>query len=205
MAVKLLIEGQYTTPSNVSGKYDIADYSTSIAYPIAIDEDDYTAQREAMFYIKNLFLKKVLKKELESKFKGLRSAEITVVKEMTDEEIAESLESGELMAIDPYSLTASEINKFKDKEIFWTLILMDGDNTTEIARTKSVWIGTDMQGKRSKLKSLLGIQEEVEQVVSKDTKKKSALFKAAGKEVSETETKRKRPARKPKATVTVSD
>ena len=213
MAVLLTIEGQYTTPSTVAGKLDIVDFDMEIPYPIFIEEDDHEGQNEAMFYLRNFFLNKIRKKKYKAKFKSLRTASITVVEEIDEEGIGELLKSGALVAIDPYALTGAEINKFKDPEIFWTLVLMDGDNTSKIAQSKSTWVGTDMNDKRTKLKAMLGIKEKVEEVFNHDSKKKSALFAAAGKSVTKnTErgnnpdtAKKQRPPRQPSVSVEVSD
>ena len=87
MAVNLTIEGQYLTPSTVAGKFDVADFDIEIPYPILIDEDDYVGQREAMFFLRNFFLQKILKKKFKAKFKGLREAKVTVVEEMGQEDL----------------------------------------------------------------------------------------------------------------------
>ena len=194
MAVLLTIEGEFKTPSPISGKFDLEDFDVEIVYPVSFTDEDTADKQEAFFYIKHFFLNKILKKKFKAKFRDVRSARITVVEAMDQDQVDEAIENGDLKRIRVDELTAADIKEFKDTDIFWSLILMDGDNTEAVSQKKNVWIGTDMNAKRTLLKKWLGIVEHVEIKQEKNKKKTSALF--ASSKSSDDKPKEARPVRR---------
>lgn len=204
MAVMLTIEGTYKVASVIAGKKDLKEFRIQKPWPISMEDEDFDEMNAANFYIKNFFLDKWLRddKEISKEYWGLHSCSVEGVRQLDDDEIQNLLDSGELLAIDPDSISAKDVNEMKKRELISTVIMMDGDQTPFMAQNKSLWQSRNEQDMRSVLKDHLGLEDEVEIVKAKNKKRTSKLL---GGESKEEKPKRKRAPRKAKETVEMTD
>ena len=141
MAVMLRIECTYKKPSAFADKKDLAEVVFNKPWPIMIEKEDFAEMQVANFYIKNFFMDEWLKEDekIAREYRGLHGCMVDSVRELSDKEIEECVDKGELLAVDPYELTAADVNIMKRSEIILSFVMMDGDQTKYIARTKSIW------------------------------------------------------------------
>ena len=169
MAVMLTIEGTYKVQSSVAGKSDLKDFKLQKPWPIEMDAEDFDEMQVANFYVKNFMLETWLRgdKEISKEYRGFHECAVEHVRLLDNEEIEEFVGSGELLAIDPYDFSAADIDKMKRTALILSFVMMDGDQTPYVARTKTIWQGRDVVEQRSYLKVRLGLEDEVEKVQAK--------------------------------------
>lgn len=190
MASKLLLEGQYKVASNIIGKKDLKDYKIEFNYPLSVDFEETEEVSEALFYIKRFFLERTLRAH-DKDFYGQYSCEIVDAIDLEEGEVKSLIESGELKAIDPDTLTANDIREFKHNDFIWALIMMDEDNTAFVSQNVSTFASRNKEEKVAVLIQLLGIEEQAEVKASKSKNRKTGIL---GKKAEAP--KSKRPARK---------
>lgn len=212
MAVEITVRGKYYVPSTIAGKKEVRDYTVKLPYPVSVDPEVPEEVSEAMFYIKRFLLEGLVKDTDPESFYGINTSACHHVKDLTDEQIKKYIDSGDLVAVDVDSLTASDINGMKKTSDFIkVLILCDtdaehlkdyNDMTDLVARERTMWLGSSVESKRNRLKWILGIEEKVEVKRGKKARKKSKLLDAAG--VESTEKPKRAPRKKSAPTVAVS-
>lgn len=210
MAVMLRIEATYKKPSAFADKKDLKEVVLFKPWPIMIEEEDFVEMQVANFYVKNFFLDDWFKQDpvIAKEYRGKHNCMVDSVRALSDEEIEQFIESGDLLAVEPSDLTAKEIGKMKRSDLIKCFMMMDGDQTKYLARTKTTWQGRDIVAQRDLLKEQLGLSDAVEQVKAKDKKRTSKLLKAKSKDTDgevKAPVKRRRAPRKPKETLEVSE
>lgn len=200
MASLLTYAVKYKVPSAIAGKYDLKDVKVQVPYPFDVDPEN---AGEANFYMRRFFLEEHVKQKDPLNYYGFHEMKLDVVQELSDEDVEKYIESGDLVAIDPMDLTAEDINGFtKTKQFINVLMMSDiehlknekgeceyNDVTDYVARNLSLYVGTDMQQKRSQLKKFLGINEAKETAKTSSQKRKGSFLEKAKKATN------KRPAR----------
>lgn len=186
--IEFTVSGQKKV-ANLNGVNEYRLYETKVIYPhdydgITMSEDDIEKRQEALYYVRNFLLLDALGDEAKDPyFRGVRTAEITGVRNMTDKEILKSIEDGVLFDIDIDTLTAADVNKFGTKEILQTVMIMNGDNTSKLIPFIRRLQKAKISEKRVILKNLLGlVDEEVKVLDKKKTKISDRIKQPAKKE-----------------------
>lgn len=181
--IKFTVTGQKKV-ANPHGIVELKLYKTQVIFPhdydgITMSEDDLIKRREALFYIRNFLLAEAMKEEMQDPyFRGIRTAEISDVKEMTADEIEKAVKDQKLFDMDVSELTAKDIDGFSSMQIYHALILMEGDNTAKITPRLKRFIKDQIGLKRKHLKDLLGLKDEEVKPLGKKKRKISDVVKA---------------------------